>query len=113
MLVGCVIALLGLLVGSFHFAFALVLVGTLHAFSWCCAVTRPVAFLSTVETEAIIVLFVALWVGNWLCGQALPFALVVAIAIAPCAGRVLTLMGLLRWRVTLLVCRHVVLDRFR
>ena len=98
--------------GGFCFAFTLV-AGVLRALSQCLAVTRKIAWFAAVEAKAIVALFIALWVGYRLGGWALPFALIVAIAIAPCAGRVLTLADLMRWRVTMLVCRHVVLDRFR
>ena len=103
---------MGLLAGRFCLAFALV-AGALRALSRCLAVARKMAWFAAVEAEAVVALFVALWVGDWLGGRALPFALVVAIAIAPCAGRILALAGLVWWRVTLLVCCHVIFDRFR
>ena len=99
---------MGLFAGCFRLAFALV-VGALRALSRCLAVARKMTGLSAFEAEAIVALFVALWVGDWLCSQALPFALVVAIV--PGTGRILSLMGLLRWQV-LLVSHHIVLEGF-
>ena len=104
--------MLELLASCFCFAFALV-VDAFRALSRCLAVVRKMTWFATVEAKVIVALFVALWVGYRLSGRALPFALVVAIAIAPCAGRILALAGLVRWRITLLMCRHVVFDRFR
>ena len=98
----------GLLASSFRLAFALV-VGTLRTLSWCLAVAREMTRFAAVEAKVIVALSVALWVGYRLGSWALPFALV---TIAPGAGRVLALASLLRWRV-LLMCRHVVFDRFR
>ena len=98
----------GLLASRFCLAFALVC-GALHALSWCLAVARKMTWFSAIEAEFIIVLLVALWVGYWLCCGALPFAL--GVAIAPGAGRILALAGLLQWQV-LLVGRHIVFDRF-
>ena len=104
--------MLGLFAGYFRLAFALV-GGALRAVLRCLAVAREMAWFAAVKAKAIIALFVVLRVGYWLCGRALPFALIVGVAIAPCAGRVLALAGLVRWCVTLLVCRHEVFDRFR
>ena len=101
--------MLGLLGSCFHLAFALVLVGVLCALSWCCALVRPVAFLPAVEAEAIVALFIALWVGYWLCCRALSFALSVAIALG--TGRILALASLLWWQI-LLVSHHVVFKGF-
>ena len=102
--------MLGLFASHFRLAFALG-VGVLRALSRCLAVTRKMTGFAAVEAKVIVALSVALWVGYRLCCRALPFALIVAIV--PCAGRILALAGLVRWRVTLLVCRHVVFDRFR
>ena len=101
----------GLFAGCFRLAFALfvAVVGTLCALLWCHAVARKMTWFSTIEAEVIVALFIVLWVGYRVCRRALPFALVVAIA--PCTGRVLALVGLLLWRV-LLVGHHIILEGF-